>query len=63
MSRKRVEIDGRFYRERRGRLVEIPPEWVGHTVDPQKIRKRKSKLIHKRRRGAPKPQKTRGIQR
>jgi len=39
----RVEIDGKFYRKRRGKLVQIPDEWVGKTVDPQTIRKRKSK--------------------
>ena len=32
------------YRIRRGKKVEIPPEWVGKTVDPQTIRKRRSKL-------------------
>lgn len=26
---KRIEKDGKFYRMRRGKLVEIPPEWVG----------------------------------
>ena len=26
---KRIEKDGNFYRERRGKLVEIPPEWLG----------------------------------
>jgi hypothetical protein len=26
---KRVVIDGKFYRERRGRLVEIPAAWLG----------------------------------
>lgn len=40
---RRIEIDGKFFRRRRGRLVEIPPEWVGRTVDPQTIRKRASK--------------------
>jgi hypothetical protein len=28
MSR-RIEQDGKFFRMRRGRLVQIPPEWVG----------------------------------
>jgi len=41
--RKRIEIDGKFYRKRKGKLVEIPPEWVGKTIHPQRIRKRKSK--------------------
>lgn len=40
---KRIEIDGKFYRERRGVLVEIPPEWVGKTVHKQTIRKRKKR--------------------
>lgn len=26
---KRIEADGKFYRKRRGVLVEIPAEWVG----------------------------------
>ncbi len=39
----RIEIDGKFYRKRRGKIVEIPAEWVGKTVDLQTIRKRKSK--------------------
>ena len=47
---KRVEIDGKVYRKRRGKLVEIPPEWVGRTVSRQKINKRQSKQIGKRRR-------------
>lgn len=37
---KRVEIDGAYYRKRRGKLVRIPDEWVGKTVDRQTIRKR-----------------------
>ena len=43
MSKHRIEKDGKFYRKRRGKLVEIPDEWVGHVTDPQTIRKRKSK--------------------
>lgn len=31
------------HRMRRGKLVEIPEEWRGHTVHGQSIRKRKSK--------------------
>lgn len=50
MSRRRVEIDGRFYRERRGKLVEIPQKWVGRVTSQQTIRKRPSKLTHKLRR-------------
>lgn len=49
---KRIEIDGRFYRERRGKLVEIPAEWVGNVTHPQNIRNRPSKLINKRKRDA-----------
>lgn len=44
---KRIEIDGKFYRERRGQLVEIPEQWVGRTLHPQTMRKRGSKTIHK----------------
>jgi hypothetical protein len=47
---KRIEIDGRFYRERRGKLVEIPAEWVGNVTHPQTMRKRPSTLINKRKR-------------
>lgn len=38
---KRHCIDGKAYRIRRGKLVEIPAEWVGETVHPQTLRKRK----------------------
>ena len=48
--RKRIEIDGKFYRYRRGKLVEIPPKWVGQTTSPQSIRKRPSKGPAKERR-------------
>lgn len=37
---KLVEIDGTFYRLRRGRLVPIPTRWVGQTVHKQTIKKR-----------------------
>jgi hypothetical protein len=40
---KRILIGNHFYRTRRGKLVQIPEEWVGQTVHPQTIRKRKSK--------------------
>ena len=46
---KRIEIDGKYYRLRRGKLVEIPPEWVGSTAHPQTIRKRASKQSGKKR--------------
>lgn len=48
---KRIEIDGKFYRRRRGKLVEIPDRWVGHTTHPQTIRKRQSKQLRKLRKG------------
>lgn len=44
---KRIKKDGKFYRMRRGKLVEIPSEWVGETVHPQTIRNRPSKKPHK----------------
>lgn len=40
---KRIEIDGKYYRMRKGKLVQIPDEWVGHTLHPQTKRKRPSK--------------------
>lgn len=40
---KRLEINGKFFRKRKGKLVEIPEKWVGNTVHKQKIRKRPSK--------------------
>ena len=40
---KRIEIAGKFYRMRKGKLVQIPPEWVGNVTHPQTIRKRPSK--------------------
>lgn len=43
----RIEKDGKFYRMRRGVLVEIPAEWVGQTTHPQTIRKRPSKQTRK----------------
>lgn len=46
---KRIEIDGKFYRKRRGVLVEIPAEWAGKTTFEQQKRGRRSHVIHKRR--------------
>jgi len=40
---KRIEKDGKFYRMRRGKLVEIPAEWVGQVVYPRTVRERASK--------------------
>lgn len=59
----RIDRDGRSYRLRRGRLVEIPPEWVGKVTHPQTRAKRPSKRIHKLRRCQPRPETTTGIQR
>ena len=41
---KRIEIDGKFYRKRRGELVEIPEEWVGKVPSESKKRKRRPDL-------------------
>ncbi len=46
---KRIEINGKFYRLRRGELVEIPGEWLGKVTHPQTIRKRPSKATQGRR--------------
>jgi hypothetical protein len=40
---KRIEREGKFYRIRRGQQVEIPAAWVGQTVFPETIQRRKSK--------------------
>lgn len=39
---KMIEQDGKFYRLRRGKLVEIPPEWQGKVPNEQTKRKRAS---------------------
>lgn len=44
---KRIEIDGKFYRKRRGKLVLIPDEWVGNTVFEQTKRDRKLESLLK----------------
>lgn len=38
---KRIERNGKFFRIRKGREVEIPFAWVGKVALPQTIRKRK----------------------
>ena len=43
MAKQIVDADGKHYRMRRGKLVEIPPEWVGKTLHPQTKRKRSSR--------------------
>lgn len=51
MSGRRIEgEDGKFYRERRGKLVQIPDEWVGQIPTERTIRNRPSKWIGKRKR-------------
>ena len=40
---KAIEIDGVLYRERRGKLVKIPDEWVGKVPSANQIRQRHSK--------------------
>ena len=42
-------VEEKWYRERRGELVEIPSQWVGKTVSGQTKRKRPSKLSRKAR--------------
>lgn len=46
--------DNRHFRLRRGKMVEIPPEWLGKVTDPQSIRRRKDrarvKVVARRRR-------------
>ena len=44
---KRIQADNKFFRLRRGKLVEIPADWIGKVTHPQTIRKRASKKIHK----------------
>lgn len=46
---KRIEIEGKFYRMRRGELVEIPNKWLGKFPTKQTMRKRKSHRLHKHR--------------
>lgn len=38
---KRQEIDGKFYRMRKGKLVQIPEEWVGQVPHKQTTKKRR----------------------
>ncbi len=40
---KATLIGNRLYRKRRGKLVEISPEWIGRFTHKQTMRKRKSK--------------------
>jgi hypothetical protein len=47
---KRIDIEGKSYRMRRGKLVEIPAEWVGRQTTKKTIRQRLSKLAGPRKR-------------
>lgn len=42
---KRIQMGNKFYRMRRGKLVEIPDVWLGKTTHPHTIQKRESKKI------------------
>ena len=44
---KRVYVNGKWYRWRRGRWVRIPDKWVGVVAHAQTIRKRQSKYPRK----------------
>ena len=48
---KRIEKDGKIFRVRRGKLVEIPPEWVGKVTHPQTKKKRQT--VSRRTRSGP----------
>ena len=52
---KPVMIEGVAHRWRRGRLVPIPPEWLGKVTSHQTINARPSKLTHKMRRTSRRP--------
>ena len=41
---KRIIINGKYYRYRRGILIQIPDKWVGNTLHHQTKRKRFSKM-------------------
>lgn len=45
---KRVFLNGKYYRMRRGKLVEIPLEWVGKITTRQTINRRKESARLKR---------------
>lgn len=45
---KRVFLNGKYYRMRRGKLVEIPLEWVGKITTRQTIDRRKEAARLKR---------------
>ena len=45
---KRVFLNGKYYRMRRGKLVEIPLEWVGKITTRQTINRRKEPTFQER---------------
>jgi len=47
---KAIVKDGKTFRIRRGKLVEIPPEWVGRHTTPKTIRQRKNRAKLKKNR-------------
>ena len=48
---KRVFLNGKYYRMRRGKLVEIPLEWVGKITTRQTINRRKELTFQERKQG------------
>jgi hypothetical protein len=44
---KLIEIDGKFFRMRRKKLVAIPEEWLGKVTFAQTMRERPSKMGRK----------------
>ncbi len=46
---KPIKEDGKVFRLRRGKLVQVPPEWVGKVTSRQTINGRPSKQLHKHR--------------
>lgn len=44
---KAQTIDGKVFRMRRGKLVEIPEQWVGQFPHKQTMNKRRSKKTEK----------------
>ncbi len=48
---RRVDTDGRVFRTRRGKEVEIPQKWVGKAPTKRTIRSRRSRALAKYRKG------------
>lgn len=45
---KRIEIDGKFYRKRKGKLAQIPDAWVGKVVCNNTKTKREQNALEKK---------------